>query len=90
MAVSALDPVTVDAFLAMRRAAGYSAGLRGGSLRPLLEYLQAAGVVPVAEPVRAATTAVDVLLSRYGGYLAVERGLAQSTIARNVELVRPF
>jgi len=33
---------------------------------------------------------VDALLSRYAEYLAAERGLAETTIALNVGLVRPF
>jgi hypothetical protein len=33
---------------------------------------------------------VEALLCRYARWLAVERGLAETTIRRNVELVRPF
>ena len=35
-------------------------------------------------------TATGQLLARYASYLAAERGLAQTTVALNVRLVRPF
>jgi site-specific recombinase XerD len=89
VAVSALGPAAVERFLAGRQAAGRSAGWRRGSLRPLLGYLRVVGAVPV-DPLPPAVGAVEVLLARYAGYLAAERGLAEATIARNVELVRPF
>jgi integrase/recombinase XerD len=89
LAVSELGPAAVDGFLAGRAAVGHLVRLRRGSFQPLLGYLQMAGVVPAAEPPRP-STAEDVLLARYASHLAVERGLAQTTIARNVELVRPF
>ena len=89
VAISTLDPATADAVLAWRKAAGYRTGLARESIRPLLEYLRAVGVAPPAEPPTVATP-LDALLGRYAGYLARERGLADKTIVRNVELVRPF
>jgi integrase/recombinase XerD len=89
LAVSELGPAAVDTVLAGRAAVGHLVRLRSGSFQPLLGYLQAAGVIPAAEPPRPSTV-VDVLLDRYAGWLAVERGLAETTIARNVGLVRPF
>jgi integrase/recombinase XerD len=89
LAVSELGLAAVDGFLAGRAAVGHLARLRRGSLQPLLEYLRAAGVVPVAEP-PLPSIMEDDLLDQYARYLAVERGLAETTIARNVELVRPF
>jgi integrase/recombinase XerD len=89
MTVSELGPAAVDAFLSGRAAVGHLVRLRPGSFQPLLGYLQAAGVIEVAEP-PSPSTVVDVLLERYAGWLAVERGLAETTIARNVGLVRPF
>jgi integrase/recombinase XerD len=89
LGVAALGPAAAEAFLAERRASGRSAALRIGALEPLLGYLRGAGAVAVPRPLLLATPA-DVVLARYACYLAAERGLAQSTITRNVELVRPF
>jgi hypothetical protein len=47
------------------------------------------GVVPAAATPGPAGP-VAALLGRYARWLAAERGLAQTTIQRNVELVRPF
>lgn len=87
--VAALDLAMAEAFLAGRQASGRSAALRIGSLEPLLAYLRGAGAVAVPGPLPPATQA-DVVLARYAGYLAAERGLGERTITRNVELVRPF
>lgn len=89
LAVSELSPAVVDVFLAGRAAVGHLVRLRSGSFQPLLGYLRAVGVVPAVRKL-SPSTVVDACLDRYAGYLAVQRGLAQTTIARNVELVRPF
>src|SRR5580692_7990620 len=88
LGASALDEAAGEAFLADRRAAGRSLLLRIGSLTPLLEYLRGIGATPVPGPVRPATPE-DVLLARYAGYLAAERGLSAKTIARHVMALRP-
>ena len=89
MDASGLTPATVDAFFAERRAAG-CLGLRTGrALLPLVEYLRQMGVAPPTVPVVPATS-VELLLVRYRDYLTVERGLAKTTAAVNVRLVRPF
>ena len=85
---SALDEAAAQEFLADRRAAGRSARLRIGSLEPHLEYLRGIGAAPTPGPVPPATPE-DVLLDRYAGYLAAERGLSAKTIARNVMALRP-
>lgn len=57
-------------------------------LVPLLTYLRARGVVPLAdEPVR---SSVELLLDRYREYLLVERGLTAGTARGYVDLVKPF
>jgi site-specific recombinase XerD len=66
-------------FLAARRAAGYTCWLSERGLAPLLSCLRELGAVPGPER-PAAVTAVDVLLERYGGYLAAERGLVAGTV----------
>lgn len=76
-------------FLAARRAAGYTSRLSERGLAPLLGFLRGLGVVPGPErPVPVA--AVDVLLERYGGYLAGERGLAASTVRYYLDEARGF
>jgi len=79
----------VREFLAARRAAGYRQWLSERGLGPLLGFLRDAGAVPEPEcPVP--VTAVDVLLARYGGYLAGERGLAASTVRYYLDEARGF
>ncbi len=86
---AALDEAAGEEFLAWRRAAGRSARVRIGRLQPLLDYLRGIGVTPVPSPAPPATE-TDALLARYGGYLALERGLSAKTIARHVSAVGPF
>jgi integrase/recombinase XerD len=79
----------VREFLAARRAAGYTCRLSERGLAPLLDCLRGLGVVPEpGRPVPAA--AVDVLLDRYRSYLAVERGLAASTVRYYLDEARGF
>jgi integrase/recombinase XerD len=85
----ALTNATVDAFVAARRAAGYTAYLTPKALAPLLGYLRGLGVAP--QPVVAGpATPVEDLVERYRGYLLVERGLAVKVARGYVDLVRPF
>jgi site-specific recombinase XerC len=66
------------------------ASLRGLAVRmaPLLGYLRARGVVPVAEQVP--LTAAGDLLEQFRRYLTVERGLTAGTARGYVDIVRPF
>ncbi len=81
-----LTPVSADRYLAVRRAAGYRCHCSRRALAPLLGYLRGQGIVQrPPEPWESST-----VLDRYARYLRCERGLARETIARNVELVRPF
>lgn len=58
------------------------------SVRPLIEYLRWAGVVP-AEPA-GPQTAVDRLVDGYREWLLVERGLAPSTVRAREIVARRF
>jgi site-specific recombinase XerD len=79
----------VREFLAARRGAGYTSRVSERGLAPLLGFLRDLGAVPGPDrPVP--VTAADVLLDRYGGYLAGERGLAASTIRYYLEEARGF
>jgi len=86
---AALDADAVEAFLALRRADGYTRFISAGAMAPLLGYLRGVGAAPAAAaPV--ATIAAEVLLERYRRYLLVERGLAAGTARGYVDAVRPF
>ena len=83
-----LTPSVVERFLSARRATGYTNYRTSKALEPLLKYLRNLGAVPlppVTEP-----TALETVLERYRTYLAVERGLASSTIRYYIDLTRPF
>lgn len=86
---AALTPPVVEAFLAARRAAGYTRFRSVDALVPLLGYLRGLGVTPRA-PVVVAVGPVEVLLERYRRYLFLERGLAGETVRGYVKMVRPF
>lgn len=85
---AALAPARVAAFLAARRAGGYTNYLSVKALAPLLGYLRGLGVAPA--PAEPPLTAVEELLRRYRVYLVRERGLAASTVRGYADLVRPF
>jgi site-specific recombinase XerD len=79
----------IEAYFAARRAAGYTNERTPEAARRLMEYLRRVGAAPI--PAAAgAVSATERLLARYEAYLAVERGLAATTVDLNVRLVRPF
>ncbi len=83
-----LTAEAVERFVIARRAS--YRGLRSPrALVPLLGYLRSRGAIP-REPVVAAMDPVEVLLERFGGYLARERGLAEATVTSYVSQARPF
>jgi integrase/recombinase XerD len=84
-----LTSTLVDAYLAERRSLGCPSHWTRRALAPLLGFLRRRGVVP-AEATPGPAGPVEALLGRYARWLAAERGLAETTIRRNVELVRPF
>ena len=86
---SALTAPVVERYFAGRRSAGYANERTVAAAGPLLGYLRGLGAAPVAVATSPAT-ATGQLLARYASYLATERGLAQTTVALNVHLVRPF
>jgi integrase/recombinase XerD len=88
LAAAQLTPAVGDAFLATRRADGYTLWLSRKALGPLLAYLRELGVAPT-EPV-VVPTPLEAVLDRYRAYLTAERGLAPSTARDYVDMVRPF
>ena len=89
-----LSPQVIHDFVVRHgptRASGgpvYSVTRSSGPVALLVGYLQATGVV--GSCVVAEHTPVEALLASYGDYLAGERGLAASTVHRNVGAVRAF
>lgn len=86
----AITPTVIEEFMEPRRAAGVH--MRSPkALGPLVEYLQALGVLaPEAETAAVAITATERLLDHYRRYLSVERGLAVSTVNGYLSVVTPF
>jgi integrase/recombinase XerD len=74
-----LAPAMVGRFLLARRAAGYRRWLSARGIAPLLEYLEAAGLVLPAASAEPPAPGGDVLTG-FGEYLVTERGLAASTV----------
>src|SRR5487761_1263903 len=89
LGTSALTTSTVEAYLAARRAAGYTAYLTPKALAPLLGYLRGVGVAPQPEAA-ALEDPAEVLLERYRCYLLAERGLQVKVARGYIDLVRPF
>ena len=85
--LSGLSGEVAGEYAAARR--GRSKLRSGRALEPLLGYLREFGAVPPAvacvpqEP-------VDVLLTRFGGWLPGERGLAPATVSSYLYQARPF
>ena len=77
-----------DAFLAARRAAGYTLWLSRKALTPLLPYLRRLGAAP-PEPVLVPSP-LEAMLARYRGYLTSECGLTAATAEGYAYAVRPF
>jgi site-specific recombinase XerD len=87
--VGGLTGEVVERFLAERRAAGYRDYVTARALAPLLGYLRRVGVVS-ARSRRPPCSAAELLLERFGEYLAVERGLTAPSVAGYVHAVSPF
>ena len=83
-----LSESVIGRYLAQRRAADYVQYLSAKAMRPLLDHLAPLGLLPAAEPV--VLGPVEELLSRYRGYLLVERGLTVGTARGYADCVRPF
>jgi site-specific recombinase XerD len=78
-----------ERFLAERRATGRRSYATPRAMAPLREYLRSIGVV-AAEPVSEPSSWDELLLERFGEYLAVERGVTADTVEGYTHAVRPF
>ncbi len=83
-----LTPARLEAFLAARRAAGYSSWVSARSTTLPLEYLRELGVVPLS-----ASTVdgpLERLVADFGRYLLDERGLTEGTVEHYGPAARLF
>ncbi|MHA3724818.1 tyrosine-type recombinase/integrase [Leucobacter sp. HY1910] len=85
---SDLTDEVLDQFLVARRSAGYASLLTRRGLIPLVEFLRAERVMPLA--VTPEPTALDVLLDQFAVFLEQERGLVATTIAQRIRTARSF
>lgn len=89
LAMGDLSMAQVDRFMADRRAAGVRKLKTRKALGPILGHLRGLGLAPAAEaPVEDGPA--GEILDRYRRFLTTERGLAQVTVLRYVDCLRPF
>jgi site-specific recombinase XerC len=88
LAPSALTPEVLERFVACRRRDGYCRWLSARSLRPVLDYLRAAGAVPPAEV--PSNGPVEEVVDSYREFLQRRRGLAACTVAAHEGVARHF
>lgn len=88
LGVEDLTPAVCDAFLAARRAAGYTDWLSRKALAPLLQHLRGIGAAP-PEPV-VVLSPTEAMLARYREHLTSQRGLTASTARGYADALRPF
>lgn len=84
-----LTAEAVGQFLEERRRS-YASGCSAQALAPVLGLLRRLGAVPEAAPAAASTGPADVLLDRFGGYLASRRGLTAPVVGAYLHWARPF
>lgn len=84
-----LTPAAIEAFVTVRRAAGYTNYRSPKAVSPLVGYLRGLSLLPL--PLQAVpATPLEALLDRYRHYLTVERGLVTPTARGYADMVRPF
>src|SRR5258708_7992526 len=89
MIVGDIGTETIGEFVAARRAAGYSSQLTGQSLAWMLGYLRGVGAIRPAAASRPAA-GPELMLERFGSFLADERGLAGKTRSAHLHSARRF
>jgi hypothetical protein len=88
-AVEDLTSDRIDAFLVVRRHAGYALWCSAKGVAPLIAHLRHVGAVRVPEPSLPATPAGQ-LLEDFRAYLVEERGLAAATVSSDLHVARLF
>ncbi|KAB1139584.1 tyrosine-type recombinase/integrase [Streptomyces luteolifulvus] len=90
LSVSALsDAAVVAEFFESRRAAGYTGLISPKALQPMIAFLREGGALPPSVT-PAPADATESLLEGYAVWMRRQRGLAETTVALNLRLVRPF
>lgn len=85
----AFDAAAVEAFLDMRRRAGFTRWLSPIGLAPMLTYLRAEGAIPTPAAM-IDTTSAGQLIDSYRRYLEEERGLGASAVGAYLRVARRF
>jgi integrase/recombinase XerD len=83
LGVNELRTNEVERFLRDRRAAGCAFLLSTRAMQPILSYLRGLGVAP-AHSSSPSSSAVEAILERYQSYLAVERGVRNTSACRYI------
>jgi integrase/recombinase XerD len=83
-----LSSGVVERFLANRRGQGYASRISPRGLRPLMDYLEALGVLSAGVGVE--PTEVDRLVEEFCGYLLNERGLVAGSVVLYARIGRRF
>lgn len=86
---SGLTAPVIARFLAERRS-GYTSHYSVAGLGPILGYLRRVGAAPAEEMPVPEVSATDVLLDRFGCYLADQRALTAQVVRAYLHWVRPF
>jgi len=89
MTAGDIEAKTIGEFVAARRAAGHSSQLTEQSLAWMLGYLRGVGAVRPAAVSRPAA-GTELMLERFGSFLADERGLAGKTRRAHLDSARRF
>ncbi|MFC1707515.1 tyrosine-type recombinase/integrase [Planctomycetota bacterium] len=89
LTVADIDERVVDAFLDQRQRQGRRHRSHRAAVHHVLDHLREEGVVRCPQLLRV-DAPVDQFLGRYNGYLRVERGLAEATVAGYRPFVRSF
>jgi integrase/recombinase XerD len=88
--LSDLTTDRIDAYLQVRRAAGFVCWLTPKGLEPLLCHLRSVGAVPAPDPPRMDPSPVASLLRAYESYLLKERGITTGTTDGYLRVARKF
>jgi len=89
LGVSELCTSAIARFLRDRRAAGYSTLLSTQAMRPILSYLGGHRII-VTDAASPQSGTVDAVLGRYRTYLLHERGIANASAGRYLDIARSF
>ncbi len=90
LALEDLNAKHVDAFFRARRRVGYTHFLTPRALKPILHYLEQAGVTSIPEPEGSPADPLERLLQDYADYLVYERTLTASVVWQYSDSARRF